>query len=434
MGESGLMAPASALSRRRFLSLAAGAVSAAALAACTSSRQANSATPAAKPNTITLTQWYHAYGEAGTHQAVERYAKAYDRASVTVQWTPGDYDKLLAGALHGPTGPDIFEAPNGPTIDQIRAGEVLALDEVISGTSADFSKRLLERMTYRGKLYAVPQVMDVQLLVYRRSMLTRAGIKPPRTFYQLATAASALTNKNTKGLFVGNDGGVGVLAGPALWSVGSDYLTAAGRPGFFRPEVAGALGRLRELFTSGALLLDAPADWSDPTPFTDGLTAMQWTGLWTFPQLQEALGDDFGVLPWPRFGAGPGSPSVPIGAYGAAVNAKTKNPEAAKAYLKWLWVDETDKQVDFAQSYGFHIPARASLVRQTEKLKTGAAADAVQLASRHGRAQSPLKWTPASNAALSAALTAVIARGADPMTALRQAQAVVDTELKRIAA
>ena len=93
---------------------------------------------------------------------------------------------------------------------------------------------LLERMTYRGKLYAVPQVMDVQLLVYRRSMLTRAGIKPPSTFDQLATAASALTNKHTKGLFVGNDGGVGVLAGPALWSVGSDYLTAADGPGFCR--------------------------------------------------------------------------------------------------------------------------------------------------------------------------------------------------------
>jgi multiple sugar transport system substrate-binding protein len=430
VGESDRMA----LSRRRFLSLTAGAISAAALAACTGSRQANSATPVAKANTITLTQWYHAYGEAGTHQAVERYAKAYDRASVTVQWTPGEYDKLLADALHAPMGPDIFEAPNGPTIDQIRAGEVLALDEVITGTRPDFSKRLLERMTYRGKLYAIPQVMDVQLLVYRRSMLTRAGIKPPRTFDQLATAAFALTNKNTKGLFVGNDGGVGVLAGPALWSVGSDYLTTAGRPGFFRPEVAGAFGRLRELFASGALLLDAPADWSDPTPLTDGLTAMQWTGLWTFPQLQESLGDDFGVLPWPRFGVGPGSPSVPIGAYGAAVNAKTKNPDAAKAYLKWLWIDETDKQVDFAQSYGFHIPARASLARQTEQLKTGAAADAVELAARCGRAQTPLTWTPASDAALSAALTAVIVHGADPMTALRQAKAIVDTELKRIAA
>jgi multiple sugar transport system substrate-binding protein len=433
VGESGRMVPVSLLSRRRFLSLTAGAISATALAACTASRQASTASTSARKNTVTLTQWYHAYGEAGTHQAVDRYAKAYDGATVNVQWTPGDYDKLLDDALHGPGAPDVFEAPNGPTIDQIRAGEVLALDDVIGDASGDFSKRLLERMTYRGKLYAVPQVMDVQLLVYRRSMLAKAGIKPPRTFEQLSAAASELTSKNTKGLFVGNDGGVGVLAGPMLWSVGSDYLTSAGRPGFDLANVAVAIARLRELFASGALLLDAPADWSDPTPFANGLAAMQWTGLWTFPELQEAIGEDFGVLPWPRFGAGTGAPSVPIGAYGAAVSARTKNPEAAKAYLKWLWVDETDKQVDFAQSYGFHIPARASLAGQAEKLKTGAAADAVELVTRYGRAQSPLVWTPASNAALSAALTAVIAHGADPMTALRQAKAVVDTELKRIA-
>ena len=30
-------------------------------------------------------------------------------------------------------------------------------------------------------------------------------------------------------------------------------------------------------------MLGAPTDWSDPSAFTQGLTAMQFTGLWTLP-------------------------------------------------------------------------------------------------------------------------------------------------------
>jgi multiple sugar transport system substrate-binding protein len=47
----------------------------------------------AKP---TLNVWYHQYGEAGTQQAVQKYAAAYPDAKVTVQWSPGDYDKKAA--------------------------------------------------------------------------------------------------------------------------------------------------------------------------------------------------------------------------------------------------------------------------------------------------------------------------------------------------
>ena len=42
-----------------------------------------------------LNQWYHQYGEAGTQQAVTRYAKEYPDATVKVQWTPGDCSSLV---------------------------------------------------------------------------------------------------------------------------------------------------------------------------------------------------------------------------------------------------------------------------------------------------------------------------------------------------
>jgi multiple sugar transport system substrate-binding protein len=420
------------LSRREFLTLTGGLLAAAGLASCDSKTRSGNPTSTLSPGKQTLAQWYHQYGEAGTKQAVERYAKGYDQAGVTVQWTPGDYDAAVAAALVTDSGPDVFEAPNGPTIDQIQSGQVLPLDGVLGAAEDDFTLSLIDRMTYEGKLYAVPQVMDMQLLVYRKSLLTKAGVKPPTTFGELVSAAAKLTTKSTKGLFIGNDGGVATLAGPMLWSMGADYLSSDGKPGFDSPEVAAAFGKLHELFRSGSLLLGSPTDWADPSAFTRGRTAMQWTGLWTFPELQSALGDDFGVLPWPRHSASVGNPSVPIGAYGAAISAKSKHPEAAKAYLTWLWVDQTDKQLDFAQSYGFHIPARGSLSQQAEKLKSGAAAVAVKLVQQYGKAQTPLLWTPASGAALDDALTKIITGGADAATQLKIAKGAVVAELNRV--
>ncbi len=55
----------------------------------------------------------------------------------------------------------------------------------------------------------------MQLLVYRKSLLSAAGVQPPQTIDELLDAAKKLTTDRVKGLFVGNDGGVGILAGPA---------------------------------------------------------------------------------------------------------------------------------------------------------------------------------------------------------------------------
>lgn len=400
-------------------------------ASASASGSASASTAAAATGNVTLAQWYHQYGEAGTQQAVEKYAAGYTGAKVSVQWVPGDYDTKVASSLLTDAGPDVFEAGNGPNIDQIQGGQVVPLDGILGSAAGDFTESLVQRMTYKGKLYAVPQVIDMQLLVYRKSMLTKAGVTPPTTFDELTAAAKKLTNSDVKGLFLGNDGGAGVMGGPALWSVGSDYLVSD-KPNFTDSNLAKALTGLHDLFGSGSLLLGAPADWSDPSALTQGLTAMQWTGLWTLPVLQKELGDDFGVLPWPKFSSSVGAPAVPIGAYGLAVSAKSKNPDAAKAFVKYLWVDNTADQLDFAQSYGFHIPARKSVAAKATKLKSGVAADAVAITQKYGKAQTPLLWTSASGTAYSDALNNIIKNGAGAAAELAKVQKTATAEVARV--
>ena len=423
------------VSRRHFLALS-GLGAAGVLAGCGGDNGRTSTAPAAtggaQPGTKpTLQQWYHQYGEAGTQQAVQKYAAAYDKATVKVQWSPGDYDKKAAAALLTDSGPDVFEYGNGATLDMIQGGQVVDLSDLLGDAKADFTPSLIERFSYEGKLYGIPQVTDMQLLVYRKSLLDKAGIAPPQSLDSLIDAAAALTTKKVKGLFVGNDGGVGVLPAPLIWASGGDYLDSSGAPGFTTPEVYAGFAKLRTLFTSGSLLLGAPTDWSDPSAIAQGLTAMQWTGLWTVPALQKALGDDFGVLPFP-VAAPRGKPAVPVGAYASLVSAKSKNVDAAKAFVKWLWVDQAADQLDWATGYGFHIPARQSLAAKADKLRSGVAADAVRFVNEYGHAQTPLLWTPKAQTAFGDATSRIIKDGADPAEQLAKVATTVTAEVKRV--
>ncbi len=150
----------------------------------------------------TLSQWYHEYGEEGTQEAVERYADMYEDANVEVEWVPGDYTTAVTSALLTDEGPDVFEFGNGPSIDMIQGGQVVPLDGILGDAESDFNERMIQRLTYDGHLWAVPQVIDMQLLVYRKSMLEEAGVTLPipLTLDALIDAAAQLTTGDTKGV------------------------------------------------------------------------------------------------------------------------------------------------------------------------------------------------------------------------------------------
>ncbi|MGW9428395.1 ABC transporter substrate-binding protein [Streptomyces decoyicus] len=376
-----------------------------------------------------ISQWYHQYGETGTEQAVKRYAAAYKKAGVRVQWRPGDYDRQTAAALLTDSGPDVFEV-NGPLLDQIQGGQVVDLTAEVEPVKDDFHQAVLAPKIWQDKIWGIPQAVDMQVLYYRKSLLKKAGVRPPRTLDELVDGAKKLSDKKAKGLFLGNDGGVGVLGGTPLFAAGLSLIGEDGKAGFDDPAAARALGKIRQLYADKSLLLGAPTDWSDPAAFIQGLTAMQWSGLWALPQIKKALGDDFGVLPFPKDGSG-GKPSVPVGAYGSAVSARSKRRSEAKAFAKWLWVDRTDFQQDFALSYGFHIPARISLAKKAEQLRSGPAADAVRYATDHGYAE-PLLWTTADRTAYQDALSRIIKDGANPESELKTVVRKVNAELQRV--
>jgi len=411
------------VTRRQFLRTTTAVVGGV-LAGCTDS----GGVPGAR---VTLTQWYHQYGEAGTQEAVLRYAAEYTRRypdiAIKVVWVPGDYGTKLSTALLTAGGPDIFE--DALTFPMVGASQVVPLDDLFTPEiRREFSAPDLAANTVGGKIYGVRMIDDTGLLYYRKSLLQAAGIEPPTTMDALISAAKRLSSGDRKGLFVGNDGGISALLTLAPWSAGSEFLSD-NRIVFDTPRTAAAYERVRELIASGALLIGAPTDWADPSALIQGLTAMQWGGLWSYPAIYKALGDDVGVVPWPELDD-QGAPVTFAGGWSQMINAQSRHIDEAKRFVRWMWLENGALAQDWALSYGFHVPPRQSIARNAAPLQSGVPAQAVRIVQQHGRLLPPI-WNSAMTTALSDALTNIIQKGRPAAPEVAAAARKCERELER---
>ncbi|MPY36712.1 extracellular solute-binding protein [Streptomyces adustus] len=410
-------------SRRSLFRAAAGMAAAGTLAACGS----NNGRGGGSSSGDHLVQYFHAYGEAGTEQAIKKYAKAYPKADVSTQWITGsDFESKLFATLLTANAPDLFEFH--PQIQLVKSGQVADLSDIIDPVKSDFNQADIASHTVDGKIYGVRMIDDPQFFFYRKSMLEKAKVEVPQTLDELIEAAAKLTTGKVKGAFLGND--LHAVINPLIWSSGADTLTADNRPAFNTDGVAEGLTKMRKLFTSGSLLLGAPADYWDPSAINQGLCAIQFCGMWAMPAMQQALGDDLGVFPFPK-AADAGKPSVYNGGWSMFVNAKGKNVDAAKEYVKWLWIEQKKYQEDWALSYGFHIPPRSSIAASATKLQSGLPAEGVKLFDQYGHFDN-IGWTQAMITATENVFADCVRKNGDPKASLDTAEKTVSAELKKL--
>jgi multiple sugar transport system substrate-binding protein len=259
-------------------------------------------------------------------------------------------------------------------------------------------------------------------------MLEKANVSVPTTLDELIEAGAKLTTSKVKGLFLGND--LTAIQNPLIFSAGAETLDAKNQIAYHTDGVIEGLTKLHTLFNSGHLLLDSPTDFWDPSAINQGLCAIQFGGMWSMPAIQQALGDDFGIFPFPKIGSS-GRLSVYNGGWSMFVNAKGKNVDAAKEYVKWLWIDQKKDQEDWATSYGFHIPPRASIAAQATKLKSGQAAEAVKLFNTYGHFDN-IGFTQAMITAFNDVMANAVRKNMDPKKALDQCDTKVNRELKKL--
>lgn len=381
-----------------------------------------------------LTQYYHEYGEAGTEEAVHRYAQEYMKknpnVTINIEWIPGDYATKLNTALVGSNPPDIFEG--APSLQMVQQKQIAPLDDLYtSADKADFFSNVMEQNTIDGKIYGAKIVTDVGVLYYRKSMLEHAGVKPPENSDELVKAAKTLTSGHVKGLFVGNDGGIGALYQLLPQSNKVQFIQGS-KIAFGTQPAAESLQVLVELNHEQVVLVGYTEDYLQPDAFTNGATAMQWTGLWAMREVQQGVGNDFDVLPWPRYGSN-GVPVTFLGGWSEMISPKSKYLDEAKDYVKWLWIQNRAAQEQFNLSYGFHLPPRKSIAAKARELQSGPAKKAVGYL---GRDAYPISndWDADMNTVYTDAVSNIVHGNlgvSQSMSQLQQAQQKAQSELQQ---
>ena len=110
-------------------------------------------------------------------------------------------------------------------------GWIIPLPENQFPELKDFLKPAVATAMYQGRLYAVPDYSNADLLYYRKDILAKAGKQPPKTWAQLAGLASAVAPRYGVNGYAGTFApyeGLTVNFATAVQSAGGSILSGEG--------------------------------------------------------------------------------------------------------------------------------------------------------------------------------------------------------------
>lgn len=244
-----------------------------------------------------------------------------------------------------------------------RAGWLLDLtDRWPPADRAEHFPATVAAATPGGRVWAVPWVMNVGLLYYRRDLLDRHGLAPPRSYDELARQARAVLSRERDGRLAGflwqgkQYEGLVVNVLESLWAAGTDVVAADGRL-LPDPALAGeALAMRRALLTSGASPRLVTGADEELTRREFGAGRAIFLRNWPYAaKLFEApdspVRGRVGIAPLP----GPGA----LGGAHLGINRATRHPEAAWRLVEFLTRAQAQRAI--GEAVGLH-PTRPALI------------------------------------------------------------------------
>src|SRR6266487_465132 len=245
--------------------------------------EAATAAPTQAPAAAELTIWhgYHTGGseEAALTKLVNQYQTDHPEVKVTVLAIPFDqiFNKYETDTAAG-GGPDMFTAPNDSLGNEVRAGVVAPIDDLVQGKLDGYTEAGVNGVTVDGKLYAVPGIAKAVALYYNKSTVET----PPATTDDLL----ALVKSGKKIVINQNDyhnfGFWGAFGGTLMDDTGK---CVADQGGF-----ADAFQFLSDLKKAGALF-ETDGGKAD-TEFRQGQADMIINGPWVLGDYKKDLGDN----------------------------------------------------------------------------------------------------------------------------------------------
>jgi multiple sugar transport system substrate-binding protein len=225
-----------------------------------------------------------------------------------------------------------------------------------------------------NRVVALPAFADATFLYYRKDLLQKYGVTPPKTWDELAAAARKIQtgekNPNLQGLsFQGKaiEGAVCTFLLP-YWSQGAELVTN-GKLTLDKPKAEAGLAMWRDMVQQGVAKKNIAEVGTDDTrkEFQAGnvVFAVNWGYAWNHFQegADSAVKDKVGVVSLPAMKDG--KPAACMGGWQWAVSSFSKNKDASVKLVRWLASSEASKQLALKAS---NLPADPALYRDKEIL------------------------------------------------------------------
>ena len=269
-----------------------------------------------------------------------------------VPWAQA-HDKFTT-AIAGGKVPDVAEMGTTWTPEFADEG---AFEPVPAAAAGDYVSSLVDAATLDDEVWGKPWYAGARALVYRKDVLKKAGVEPPKTWDELKAAATAIKEKGGGIYPVAFNGLTEHYYLPAIWQAGGEIATQDGdswKAALNSPEGAEAIDFYTSFYKEG-LSPKASIGWEEPDAqeaFINGDIAMLIAGGWTYnsiiqtkPELEKQIGT--ALAP-----AGPsGKDTAFAGGSHLVVFKESKDVDTANAFVDFML--EPENLNKFTSEIGF---------------------------------------------------------------------------------
>ncbi|MGE5215860.1 MAG: ABC transporter substrate-binding protein [Chloroflexota bacterium] len=255
------------------------------------------------------------------------------------------------------------------------AGWALPLDRYFpAAEQSKFLKAPIAANRYRGRMFGVPLFIDAGLLYYRKDLLDKYHMAPPRTWEALVeTAKTILAGEHNpqlagySGQFKQYEGLVCNMMEFILGNGGALWDHAALTSALDRPEAREAVRFVRdriigEISHRGVLAYEEPESL---TLFTQGLAIFHrnWPYAWTVANDREKskIAGKVGMVPLPGFT--PGRGAAALGGWQLGVSRFSRQPDLAWRFVAFMTSAAMQKRIALATG---RAPTRLALYDDAE--------------------------------------------------------------------
>jgi N,N'-diacetylchitobiose transport system substrate-binding protein len=307
-----------------------------------------------------ISVWIMDPGSPTLQGVVKQYGTDFQAAhpgtKVDIQFIPWAqaHDKFVT-AIAGGKVPDVAEMGTTWTPEFADQGGLVVQPSISKG---DYVSSLVDAATLNGKVYGKPWYAGARALIYRKDMLEKAGVQPPKTWDDMMAASKAIKAKVGNGVYPVSFTGLSEhMYLPTIWQAGGQIATQDGdtwKSALNSPEAAKALDYYASFYKDG-LDPKAAVGWEEPdaqTAFVNGDVAMLIAGGWTYNSIiatKPALEKKMGTALTP---AGPsGKDTAFAGGSHLVQFQESKNKDLGAAFVDFML--QPDQLNKFTSEIGF---------------------------------------------------------------------------------